>query len=99
MTLLMDLEPKDYLFFRYSSDVTSINDLGEMNPESLKFQGINYELYAVIKHSGNYKFGHYAADIKCGHKWYRASDAYISDISMDEAKRGRALIICYKKTN
>ncbi|KAH0794464.1 Clan CA, family C19, ubiquitin hydrolase-like cysteine peptidase [Histomonas meleagridis] len=55
-------------------------------PKQIELEGISYELFAVISHSGTPTFGHYVSLIRVGlgNQWYMFNDSSVSKVSEAE---------------
>lgn len=60
---------------------------------------INYELYAVVKHSGGYGSGHYYAYTKniINNEWYRYDDTNVYHVNNDEPLNCNGYMLCYRR--
>jgi ubiquitin carboxyl-terminal hydrolase 22/27/51 len=54
-----------------------------------------YELYAVVSHSGKLDSGHYLAYLRLGLQWYRCNDSWISRVSADLVRATQAYMLYY----
>ena len=60
-------------------------DLGKyFQPESIGTS--KYHLYAVVKHRGTIRWGHYVAWAKCPKKWYKYDDTVCRDATLGQAR-------------
>jgi len=71
-----------------------------MNSTPLNTENFNYELYSVIKHSGNSNGGHYYNYSKnmLDQKWYRYDDDDVYLVNDNEPLDCNGYILCYKLT-
>lgn len=70
-------------------------DLGNYYPRLSS--NCNYELFAIINHSGNVDGGHYSTYIKNGNcKWYDYNDSMIKEISGDKTNGNKNYCLIYR---
>ena len=62
-------------------------------------EGLNcmYDLYAVVRHSGNLQGGHYTAVCKVQNKWFDFNDCTVKEIQEGSVITSSAYILFYKK--
>ncbi|VFQ65180.1 unnamed protein product [Cuscuta campestris] len=60
-----------------------------------------YQLLGVVEHSGTMRGGHYVAYVRGGRSgesvWYYASDAHVSQVSLEQVLRSEAYILFYEE--
>ena len=69
-----------------------------MNNPSEKF---DYELYAIVVHSGGMGGGHYIAymmhKINGKNQWFYASDSHVKEVDESDALRAQAYMLFYRR--
>ena len=64
---------------------------------NIKDSGDNYELYAVINHSGTLNSGHYTTYLKEDNVWYLCNDHLISVVSEVDVVTENAYMLFYNR--
>lgn len=54
-----------------------------------------FELFAVVTHSGKLESGHYITYLRLGGLWYRCDDSWVSKVSEDVVRASQAYMLYY----
>ncbi|KAJ6796036.1 ubiquitin carboxyl-terminal hydrolase 22-like [Iris pallida] len=56
-----------------------------------------FELFAVITHSGNLEAGHYITYLRLNNQWYRCNDSWITHVTENMVRSSQAYMLFYVK--
>ncbi|XP_024534516.1 ubiquitin carboxyl-terminal hydrolase 22 isoform X1 [Selaginella moellendorffii] len=77
------------IFVEGKGELGGDNDSGSTSPSS------EFELFAVVSHSGKLDGGHYVAYLRLGGEWYKCDDAWITRVGESVVRATQAYMLYY----
>ncbi|KAI3474324.1 hypothetical protein Pfo_029125 [Paulownia fortunei] len=77
---------------RYGNRIFTFD--GDEQDASSEFSS-QFELFAVITHSGKLDAGHYVTYLRLGNQWYKCDDAWITQVSDDIVRTAQGYMMFY----
>ena len=83
--------------FKYS-DHRRTKDYREVDiPAAVSVDEINYNLIAVVEHSGSFDSGHYTALVRMENRWFRCNDTEVREVSFSESFGSRGYLAFFRQ--
>ncbi|KAG0605374.1 hypothetical protein M758_9G053500 [Ceratodon purpureus] len=78
---------------RHGNRLLSVS--GDANPLPPSQSSSEFELFAVVTHSGKLDSGHYVSFLRLNNSWYKCDDAWITRVSEDYVRASQAYMLYY----
>lgn len=95
---LLDMAPylsSSILRSRFGNRLFPLDDDGEEAEASSEEVSSEFELFAVITHSGKLDAGHYVTYLRLSNQWYKCDDAWITQVNDNTVRAAQGYMIFY----